>query len=156
MLETMRNNATVTEATSPDSIPWLIQKFKVIEGEGEIDLANTPLVRFSIAPEFHDLQLSARAKNATAPQIVSLEDVRLLSRGDKPDEVGRIGRIELKFTQQGALNLNLDELTIRRPSFQIMPGAMNAGGAPPVRGQPTDRHPQPRLRLVSLICALVS
>ena len=105
---------------------WFVKSLKVIDGAGELDLANEPLVRFTFAPELHDLQLGSGAPPRAPQQTVALENIELLSRGLKPQPFGSVSRIELKFSQRGAEKLNFDELSIRSPSFQITPEALNA------------------------------
>ena len=102
----------------------------MIEGGGEIDLAGAPLIRFSFAPEFHELQLSSDTKEATPQQTVALEGIEFLSRGGKPEQIGKISRMELKFSQHEAGKMNFDELIIRAPSFQITPDALKTVGPP--------------------------
>jgi hypothetical protein len=117
------NASDVQATTQPETQPWQIRKFAVIDGTGEIDLAAAPVIRFSFAPEFHDLQLSSETRQATAPQTIAVEKIEFLSRGVNPQQIGSINRIELKFSQEGAGKMNFDEIVVRAPSFQITPDA---------------------------------
>ena len=63
LLGAARNETPAPRASQTETKTWHVKKFAVIEGVGEIDLANAPLIRFSFAPEFHDLHLSADPKS---------------------------------------------------------------------------------------------
>jgi hypothetical protein len=130
LLAAVRNDPPAPPASPTAANPWHVEKFAVIEGWAEIDLAAAPLTRFWFAPEFHDLDLSAGPTAATPQQTVALEDLEFLSRGGTPQQIGKINRMELKFSQLAAGKMNFDELTIRAPSFQITPTALQAFGAP--------------------------
>ena len=108
-----------------DTTGWQVHEFKVINGSGEIDLGTAPLIRFSFAPIFRDLELSPAANAPSPQQTVALERVEFLSRGAKPERFGSINRIELKFIPNEAFKMNLDELIIRTPSFRITPAALD-------------------------------
>jgi hypothetical protein len=127
LLAAVRNDAPAT-ANPAEANPWHVKKFTVIDGWAEIDLATAPLIRFWFAPEFHDLDLSPGPTAATPQQTVALEGIEFLSRGGKPEQVGKIGRLELKFSQLEAGKMNFDELIVRAPSFQITPAALQAFG----------------------------
>src|ERR1044071_3072213 len=128
LLEAARNDTTALTTSQTDGTTWRVKKFTVTKGGAEIDLATAPLVHFSFAPEFHDLQLSSETKYATPQQTVALTDIELLSRGAKPQQVGRISQMELKFSQREAGKMNFDALSIRAPSFQVTPEALKAAG----------------------------
>jgi hypothetical protein len=99
LLAAVRNDTPAPPANQPAATPWHVKKFAVLDGWAEIDLAATPLIRFWFAPEFHDLELSAGQTAATPQQTVALEGIEFLSRGGKAEQVGKIGRLELKFSQ---------------------------------------------------------
>ena len=124
LLAAVRNDAPAPTANQTEAKTWHVDKFAVTEGWGEIDLATAPLIRFWFAPEFHDLDLSPATKSATTQQTVALEDIEFLSRGAKLEQMGKISRLELKFSQLEAGKMNFDELIIRAPSFQITPAAV--------------------------------
>ena len=126
LLGAARNETAAPVASQTDAKTWRVEKFAVIDGVAEIDLATAPLIRFSFAPEFHNLQLSSGTKYATPQQTVALENIEFLSRGGKPEQIGRVSRIELKFSQHEAGKMNFDELIIRAPSFHITPEALKA------------------------------
>lgn len=128
LIDALRNDPSAPTAQQTEAKIWHVKKFAVVGGLAEIDLAGAPLIHFTFAPEFHDLDLSPRAKSATTQQTVALEGIELLSRGGKPEQVGKIGRVEVKFSQLEAGKMNFDELIVRAPSFQIIPAALNAVG----------------------------
>lgn len=128
LIEALRSDPSAPTANQTEAKIWHVRKFAVIGGLAEIDLATAPLVHFTFAPEFHDLDLSPRAKSALTRQTVALEGVEFVSRGGKPEQVGKISRVELKFSQLEAGKMNFDELIVRAPSFQITPAALNAVG----------------------------
>lgn len=129
LLGSAPNEPTAVSTNQADTQTWQVKKFIVNDGSGEIDLATAPLIRFSFAPEFHDLYLSAETKQATPLQTVALEKIEFLSRGPNPQQLGKINRIELKFSQLEAGKMNFDELIVRAPSFQITPEALQSVGA---------------------------
>jgi hypothetical protein len=128
LIETLRNDPSAPAANQTEAKIWHVKKFAVIGGLAEMDLAAAPLVHFTFAPEFHDLDLSPQAKSATTQQTVALEGVAFVSRGAKPKQIGKISRVELKFSQLEAGKMNFDELIVQAPSFQITPAALNAVG----------------------------
>ncbi len=136
------------KTASTDTNIWRVKKFAVLAGEAEIDLAAAPRVRFSFAPEFHDLHLSTGAKFASQQQSLALEGIELLSRAAKPEQVGTIKRIELKFSQLEAGQMNFDELVVESPSFRITPEALKGMGprmqnrtSPRIRTKPPPMFP---------------
>lgn len=148
LLEAVRNDPVASTAIQPEAKTWHVDKFAVIGGLAEIDLAAAPLIRFSFAPEFHDLDLSPGPKSATTQQTVALEGIEFLSRGGKPAQVGKINRVELKFSQLEAGKMNFDELIVRAPSFQLTPAALDALGvfAPgPASSAPNEDFPNLRI-----------
>ncbi len=136
LLEAVRSGPAASGLGSTESRPtsqaevktWHLGKFTVIDGFAEIDLAAAPLVRFSFAPEFHDLDLSPASKSATPQQTVALENIEFVSRDAPSEQVGKINRVELKFSQLEAGKMNFDELIVRAPSFQLTPIALNGLG----------------------------
>lgn len=128
LIEALRNDPSAPTVNQTEAEIWHVKKFAVIGGLAEIDLATAPLIHFTFAPEFSDLDLSPRAKSATTQQTVAFEGVEFVSRGGKPEQVGKISRVELKFSQLEAGKMNFDELIVRAPSFQITPAALNAVG----------------------------
>ena len=128
LLGAVRNDAPAPTANQTEAKTWQVKKFTVIEGLAEIDLATTPLVRFSFAPEFHDLDLSPGPKSVTPQQNIALEGIEFLSRGGQTEQIGKINRMEFKFSQLEAGKMNFDELIVRAPSFQITPAALKAVG----------------------------
>jgi hypothetical protein len=136
LIAVLRNDPSASALGSTESRPtnqteakiWHVEKFTVIGGLAEVDLATAPLIHFTFAPEFHDLDLSARAKSATTQQTVVLEGVEFVSREGNPEQIGKISRVEVKFSQLEAGKMNFDELIVRAPSFQITPAALNAFG----------------------------
>lgn len=132
LLAAVRNDPPAPATNQTAAKPWHVKKFAVIEGWAEIDLASAPLTRFWFAPEFHELDLSPGPTAATPQQTVALEDIEFLSRGGKPEQIGKINRLELKFSQLEAGKMNFDELLVRAPSFQITPTVLQAfGGSGP-------------------------
>jgi hypothetical protein len=150
LLEAVRNDTPAPITIQPQAKTWQVGKFTVREGWGEIDLAAAPLIRFWFAPEFHDLDLSPGSKSATPQQIVALESIEFLSRGGKPEQVGKINRVELKFSLLEAGKMNFDELIVRAPSFQLTPAAAQALGffGP---AKPTANEAFPNLRIGKLL-----
>jgi hypothetical protein len=128
LLAAVRNDAPAAPANQTATKTWHVAKFAVIEGWAEIDLATAPLTRFWFAPEFHELDLSPGPTAATPQQTVALEGIEFLSRGGKPEQIGKISRLEFKFSQLEAGKMNFDELIVRAPSFQITPTALQAFG----------------------------
>ncbi|PYJ12202.1 MAG: hypothetical protein DMF06_00325 [Verrucomicrobia bacterium] len=133
----VRNDSPARTLGSTESRPtnqanaktWHVDKFVVTEGWGEIDLATAPLIRFWFAPEFHDLDLSPGPTAAMPQRTITLDDIEFLSRGEKPHQIGKIDRLELKFSQLEVGKMNFDELIIRAPSLQMTPAAVQALGA---------------------------
>lgn len=119
-------NGTVASKSGQTNATWELKKLAVIDGAGELDLANEPLVRFAFAPELHDLRLGFGSQSVSPQQIVALENIELLSRGLKPQAFGDVNRIELKFSLREAEKLNFDELSIRSPSFHLTPEALQS------------------------------
>jgi hypothetical protein len=128
LLATVRSDPPAPTANQSEAKTWHVEKFAVIEGWAEIDLAAAPVTRFWFAPEFHELDLSPGPTAATPQQTIALEGVEFLSRGGKPEQIGKISRVELKFSQLEAGKTNFDELIVRAPSFQITPAALEAVG----------------------------
>jgi hypothetical protein len=151
LLAAVRNDAPAAPANQTEAKAWHVAKFAVIEGWAEIDLAMAPLTRFWFAPEFHELDLSSGPTAATPQQTVALEGIEFLSRGGKSEQVGKISRLELKFSQLEVGKMNFDELIVRTPSFQITPTALQAFGgsvAEPVNSAATeDAANFPNLRI---------
>jgi hypothetical protein len=151
LLAAVRNDPPAPTASKTEAKPWHVEKFAVTEGWAEIDLASAPLVRFWFAPEFHDLDLSPGPTAATPQQTVALEGIEFLSRAGKPEQVGKISRVELKFSQLEAGKMNFAELIVRAPSFQITPTALQAfggsGSAPvnPVTNEASANFPSLRI-----------
>lgn len=117
-----------TASTTPGqaTATWHVGKVTVVDGAGELDLANEPLIQFAFAPELHDLHFGSDSQSASPQQTVALENIELLSRALKPQAFGDISRIELKFSLREAAKLNFDELSIRSPSFHITPDALQS------------------------------
>lgn len=140
LVEALRNDPSVPGGNESEAKIWHVEEFAVVGGLAEVDLAPLPLVHFTFAPEFHDLDLSAQAKSATTQQTVALEGVEFVSRGGNPELIGRISHVEVKFSQLEAGKMNFDELIVWAPSFQITPAALNAVG---ISAPEPASHPSP-------------
>lgn len=115
-----------TAAVTSLSKTWEVQEFKVKDGTAEIDYAGAPLMRFSFAPEFRDLKLSPAPAEPSVQQSVALERIEFLTRDEKRERIGSINRVELKFTENEVWKMNLDEVIIRTPSFNVTPATLNS------------------------------
>ncbi|MEI8340045.1 MAG: hypothetical protein WCH43_00725, partial [Verrucomicrobiota bacterium] len=108
--------------TTTGGATWLVKNFTVSSGTAELDFASYPVTRFEFAPEFHDLYLSPYEKTGLQPFNITLRHIGFTSRGAKPESLGGIDSIALKFSISEAMQMHLGEVVVRYPSLKLTPG----------------------------------
>ncbi|MGB8354227.1 MAG: hypothetical protein WCD79_10095, partial [Chthoniobacteraceae bacterium] len=145
-LSTATGNQPDTKPTpivSPEGL-WLVDEFKVTGGKGNIDLANSPVIRFDFASTLRSIYLSPEVKFSTQSQTAVISNVEFLSRAAKPVRFGKIKSITVQFSLDDLAGNRIDDIAIQTPSLWLSPGLIAAFSGPaPATAQSAAPSPTP-------------
>lgn len=115
-----KSSPNQSEDTSADKL-WRVEKFTVSGGHTDIDLSQTPSIKFGFSGDCGEIYLSSDIKFSTRQQSLSVDNVEMLGKGAKPVRFGTIKSIKVRFTLNQLAANKIDELSVDAPSFWLSP-----------------------------------
>jgi len=125
-----------TELLSPGGL-WFVEEFKIVGGKADIDLPDSPLIRFDFTSTLRRIFLSPETKFSTQPQTFEADNVQILGRTSKPEKFGSIKSVIARFSLDHLAAGRIEELTIQTPSMWLKHSLLEAfGGTSSAAGNP--------------------